>query len=77
MAESLRPFDGAAAAVPAGVADLIGHTPLLRLSRYLARDDIALYAKLEAFNPGGSAKDRPRATWVSALPRSVAITVSP
>ena len=47
------------APVPVGVVDLIGHTPLVQLTRYLGRDDIALFAKLEAANPGGSAKDRP------------------
>lgn len=41
------------------VLDLIGSTPLLHLSRYLDRDDVTLLAKVEALNPGGSAKDRP------------------
>lgn len=41
------------------VVELIGETPMMRMRRYLGRDDIALYAKLETFNPGGSAKDRP------------------
>ncbi|WP_348760169.1 pyridoxal-phosphate dependent enzyme [uncultured Salinisphaera sp.] len=59
MVDASRLPGATAAGLPAGVADLIGHTPLMRLSRYLGRDDIALYAKLEAFNPGGSAKDRP------------------
>lgn len=40
------------------IADTIGNTPLVRLNR-LARDwDFTLWAKLEYFNPGGSAKDR-------------------
>lgn len=39
--------------------EAIGHTPLVRLERYLADANITLYAKLEAANPGGSAKDRP------------------
>ena len=40
--------------------DLIGHTPLLRLSR-VTRDfsSIEFCAKAEWFNPGGSVKDRP------------------
>ena len=39
---------------------LIGHTPLLRLLRLEAAHDLncRLLAKLESFNPGGSAKDR-------------------
>ncbi|HEX4467291.1 MAG TPA: 2,3-diaminopropionate biosynthesis protein SbnA [Solirubrobacteraceae bacterium] len=41
-----------------GVLGAIGDTPLVRLERYLDDTSIALWAKLEAFNPGGSAKDR-------------------
>ncbi len=42
------------------VTDLIGNTPLLTLSRYgkQAGTNATLLAKLEGFNPGGSAKDR-------------------
>jgi len=43
----------------AGILDAIGDTPLVRLSRFLQRPDIELFAKVESFNPGGSAKDRP------------------
>lgn len=39
------------------IADLVGQTPLLRLMR-MAPDDVELYVKLEALNPGGSVKDR-------------------
>ena len=35
----------------------IGHTPVVRLHR-LAPPGVQLYAKVEAFNPGGSVKDR-------------------
>jgi len=43
------------------ILDLIGNTPLARLQRIPAHlpDTIALEAKLERFNPGGSVKDRP------------------
>lgn len=43
------------------LTDLIGHTPLLRLGSYASAHDIQveLIAKLEYFNPAGSAKDRP------------------
>ena len=43
------------------VADLIGHTPLLRLDRIAAHvsPTVRLYAKAEWHNPGGSVKDRP------------------
>lgn len=42
-----------------GVLGAIGDTPLVGLRRYLPRPDIEVWAKLEAANPGGSAKDRP------------------
>jgi 2,3-diaminopropionate biosynthesis protein SbnA len=44
-----------------GILGAIGDTPLIALHRYLLRPDVALWAKLEASNPGGSAKDRPAA----------------
>ena len=42
------------------VQQLIGHTPLLRLTRIEKEEalEAALIAKLEAFNPAGSVKDR-------------------
>ena len=39
------------------ILDTIGNTPIVRLAR-LAPEGVALYAKLEAFNPLGSVKDR-------------------
>lgn len=41
-----------------GIRSTIGRTPLIRLDRLLSRDDVTVWAKLEYFNPGGSAKDR-------------------
>ena len=40
------------------ILDTIGDTPLVRLSRIGAGVRPRLVAKLEAFNPGGSIKDR-------------------
>ena len=42
------------------ITDLIGGTPLLRLSNYIENNGIEaeVYAKLEYFNPAGSVKDR-------------------
>ena len=37
----------------------IGHTPLVRLARAFPESLFRAFAKLEGFNPGGSAKDRP------------------
>lgn len=39
------------------ILDTIGHTPVVRLGR-VAPAGVALYAKVESFNPGGSVKDR-------------------
>jgi cysteine synthase A len=39
------------------ILDTIGHTPVVRLQR-MAPPGVALYAKVESFNPGGSVKDR-------------------
>jgi 2,3-diaminopropionate biosynthesis protein SbnA len=41
-----------------GILSTVGHTPLVRLRRALEDSPFDLYAKLEAFNPGGSIKDR-------------------
>jgi len=39
------------------ILDTIGETPIVRLNR-IAPAHVSLYAKVEAFNPGGSVKDR-------------------
>ena len=44
-----------------GILGAIGDTPLVALHRFLLRPDVKAWAKLEAANPGGSAKDRPAA----------------
>ena len=41
------------------VLDAIGDTPVVQLSRLLPATPVALFAKLEMLNPGGSMKDRP------------------
>ena len=42
------------------ITDLIGGTPILKLNNYIALNGLEadIYAKLEYFNPAGSAKDR-------------------
>src|SRR5918997_3167085 len=40
------------------ILELVGGTPLLRLSRFAPPPAAELYAKLEYMNPGGSVKDR-------------------
>lgn len=41
-----------------GILSTLGNTPLVKLSRVFENIPFRLYAKLEAFNPGGSIKDR-------------------
>ncbi len=44
----------------ASIVDAVGNTPLVRLRKVAsATPDVAVYAKLEFANPGGSVKDRP------------------
>ena len=38
--------------------ELIGHTPLVELTHFELPEGVRLFAKLELWNPGGSAKDR-------------------
>jgi cysteine synthase A len=45
--------------IPVNIADHVGNTPMIRLARLVPDGvDVELYGKLEAFNPGGSVKDR-------------------
>jgi len=44
-------------AVPANIAEHVGRTPMVELTR-LAPEGVRLFGKLEAYNPGGSVKDR-------------------
>ncbi len=48
------------AQIPINIAEHVGRTPMVRLTRVLdgTAADVELYAKLESFNPGGSVKDR-------------------
>src|SRR3982750_2601287 len=52
--------------------DLIGNTPLVRLSR-LDTGPCELYAKLESHNPGGSIKDRIALSMIDAAERQGAL----
>jgi cysteine synthase len=45
------------ASIPTNISDHIGNTPMVRLTR-LEPEGVELYGKLEAYNPGGSVKDR-------------------
>ncbi len=45
-------------AIPSNLADVVGRTPVVRLTRVAPGCDAELIAKLEAHNPAGSVKDR-------------------
>jgi cysteine synthase A len=57
------------ARVPSNVADLVGRTPVVALERMTQGNDVKLFAKLEAFNPGGSVKDRIGVAMIEAAER--------
>ncbi len=44
--------------IPDNLADIVGDTPMVRLTRVAPDCGAELVAKLEAYNPGGSVKDR-------------------
>jgi cysteine synthase A len=55
--------------VPSNVAELVGRTPVLHLALMTEGADVKLFAKLEAFNPGGSVKDRIGVAMIEAAER--------
>lgn len=40
------------------IKELIGNTPLIKLTHIDVKESVNIFAKLECFNPGGSVKDR-------------------
>jgi cysteine synthase A len=57
------------ARIPTSIADLVGSTPTVQLTRVTAGTDAELFAKLESFNPGGSVKDRIGVAMIEAAER--------
>ncbi len=55
--------------VAASPLELIGHTPMVRLTKVAEGVACDVIAKLETTNPGGSAKDRPALTMIEAAER--------
>ena len=51
------------------ILETVGHTPVVRINR-LGPPDVELYAKIEAFNPLGSVKDRLALGVIEAAERS-------
>src|SRR3954469_18355295 len=50
--------EAVASALSTNLADLVGRTPMVRLTRVAPDCDAELIGKLEAYNPAGSVKDR-------------------
>lgn len=50
----------------AGVADIIGNTPMVELLKLNPNPKVKIFAKLEGNNPGGSVKDRPAYNMISS-----------
>jgi cysteine synthase A len=57
------------ARVPTNIAEHVGRTPMVQLTRISEGLDVELYAKLEALNPGGSVKDRIGVAMIEAAER--------
>ncbi len=51
------------------VLDLVGNTPLVRLSRLMAAGGAEVLGKMESLNPGGSVKDRIALAMIEAAER--------
>jgi cysteine synthase len=57
------------ASIPINIAEHVGRTPMVQLTRMLADAPVELFAKLEALNPGGSVKDRIGVSMIEAAER--------
>jgi cysteine synthase len=55
--------------IPTKITDLVGRTPVVQLTRLGIDPGAALFAKVEAFNPGGSVKDRIGVAMIEAAER--------
>ena len=62
-------LDAATLAPPTNIAELVGRTPVIELAGLLPDGRAQLFAKLEAFNPGGSVKDRIGVSMIDAAER--------
>jgi cysteine synthase A len=57
------------ARIPTNIAEHVGRTPMVQLTRMLPDTDAELFAKLESLNPGGSVKDRIGVAMIEAAER--------
>ena len=56
-------------AIPTNIAAHVGHTPMVEVARIARPLEVRLFCKLEAFNPGGSVKDRIGVSMIEAAER--------
>jgi cysteine synthase len=61
------------ARIPTNIADHVGATPMVQLTRMAPELEVELFAKLESANPGGSVKDRIGVAMIEAAEREGAI----
>ncbi len=52
------------------IADLVGHTPIVKLNRLVEENSADVYVKLEYMNPGSSVKDRIALAMIEAAEES-------
>jgi cysteine synthase A len=57
------------ARIPTNIAEHVGRTPMVQLTRIVPGLEAQLFVKLEAFNPGGSVKDRIGVSMIEAAER--------
>ncbi len=55
--------------IPTNIAEHVGRTPVVQLTRMVPAFEGQLFAKLESFNPGGSVKDRIGVAMIEAAER--------
>ncbi len=55
--------------IPTNIAEHVGRTPMVQLTRIVGDLGVQLFAKLEAYNPGGSVKDRIGVAMIEAAER--------
>jgi cysteine synthase len=55
--------------IPTDISAHVGRTPMVQLARVAAGLEVEVYAKLEAFNPGASVKDRIGVAMIEAAER--------
>jgi cysteine synthase A len=58
--------------IPSNIAEHVGRTPIVEITR-MGAEGVAVFAKLEAFNPGGSVKDRIGVAMIEAAEREGSI----